>query len=196
MGKTKKAGYKSVEKGAEYYNTPAPSDLSLNIYWKNLYNEAINLLPSDVNTAIADLGCGHGFFAKILYERGYRRYWGVDFSSVRIENARIAVPQFDFIVGNLYDDSIQKRFVDYDVFVLLETLEHLKKDIEVLEAIPKHKKIILSVPSVGGIGHVRRFKTSQLILLRYNALIDFTMIWSLSKGSTNKKFWLCHGTRR
>lgn len=187
--------YEGVERNAEYYNAYVPSDLNFNVDWRNLYSKAADLLPTDIGVTIADLGCGPGFFAKTLYKRGYRRYWGVDFSEACIKIARRTVPQFEFAVDNLYVDHIQKRFVDYDIFLLLETLEHLKEDIKVLEAIPKGKKIILSVPSVGGIGHVRRFRTKVSVYSRYGTLINFEEIFGLSTKSSNKKFWLGHGIR-
>ncbi len=194
--KKKLDNYEGKEEDAEYYNTHPSPDLTLNVGWRNLYDKAAALLPANTNVKIADLGCGPGFFARILYAKGYRRYWGVDFSWVCIKTAQKAVPQFDFTIDSLYSGCIHKRFADYDVFILLETLEHLKEDIEVLRAIPSGKKIILSVPSVGGIGHVRRFRTVKSVYLRYDALVDLKIIWGLTSESLNKRFWLGHGVRK
>jgi len=70
--------------------------------WRKLYTLAAEAcLSSDADVQISDLGCGAGRFARLLFERGHRRYVGVDFSSVRIEEARRYVPKFCFVCADL-----------------------------------------------------------------------------------------------
>ena len=197
----------SEVKDPSYYNANIPEDLSLVTTWRDLYNKVIDFLPADTNTAIADLGCGPGFFAKVLYERGYRIYWGIDFSKVYIEMARKAVPEFKFTSANLYHKVIREGFKNYDVFTLVQTLEHLRRDLLLLKAIPQGRKIIFSVPNTGGEGHVRVLVTQKEVAARYESIIEFsdTLVLSGSKYVLRKKkdntyidkvFFLVHGKRR
>lgn len=195
MGPIKKPQYKGVEQKAGFYGARISTDLSLNVFWRRLYDEAIKLLPPDIDVPIIDLGCGPGYFAKVLYSKGYKNYCGVDFAKACIEVARKNVPEFKFMIGNLYSKRIQEEFEKYSVFILLETLEHLERDTIVLKAIPKGRQIILSVPSAGGISHVRRFKTARAVRLRYNAFIEFKAFSCLSLGPAQKKFWLSCGKK-
>lgn len=197
MGPIRRDSYEGVEQNAAFYNAHAhkATDLSLNPFWRHLYDETIKLLPLDLSTAIVDLGCGPGYFAKVLYEEGFWNYRGIDFSEASIEIARRNVPEFMFTVGNITKKYVPKKPEKYDIFILLETLEHIKDDLDVLAAIPKGKMVILSVPSAGGEGHVRRFKTSKAVSIRYESYVDFKRILGLSLGPANKKFWLSHGKK-
>ena len=181
------------ELGPKYYNRLIPNSLSH--YWVNLYNEIVNLLPDDINIKIADLGCGPGLFAEFPYKAGYVNYWGVDFAIECIKLAKKRVPSYQFIVGNLYDKTIQKEFVKYDVFISIESLEHMTNDLEVLKAIPKGKHIIFSVPNAGDESHVRCFKKVSQVRERYNPLIEFNTELCMP-GVRSKKFFIVSGVKK
>lgn len=185
------------EEGPEFYDTHIPESPQR---WKELYNRAADLIPLGIPRSrhrvrepsrILELGCGPGFFAKVLYDRGHRNYCGVDFSSVCIEQARERVPEFKFIVGNLLDKKVQAMFSDYNIFVLLEVLEHIVRDLDILKAIPVGKVIIFSVPSRGSTGtvHVRKFRRWQ-VRPRYGSLIGLGNVPLISW-----RYWLGHGRR-
>jgi len=180
------------ELGPEYYDTY--SDHPLSPYWVVLYDKAIDLLPDDKDIKIAELGCGPGLFAEFLYRKEYRNYWGVDFSESCVEWAIKRVPSYQFEVGNLYDKNIQKRFLDYDVFICLETLEHMTNDLVVINAIPKGKEIIFSVPNRDDIAHVRWFQNRQSVIQRYSPIINFIKGQTVP-GINGKKFFLVHGEK-
>jgi len=185
------------EEGPEYYDVHIPKDLSADTYWKKLYDKVLSLLPpADSGVAIAELGCGPGYLAKILYDEGYTNYHGIDFSEVCIKLARERVPYLDFFVGNLYDRGIQNEFANYDVFISLETLEHLENDLAVLEAIPSGRKVIFSVPNNAAPGHIRIFGGQEEVRLRYESLIDFDKILSIYRGRRKIYFFLAYGTRK
>jgi len=143
-----------------------------------------------------ELGCGPGYLAKILYDEGYRNYCGIDFSEVCIEKAKEKVPDFGFVVDNLYNEEVQKEFSNYDILICLETLEHLENDIAVLEAIPSGKGVIFSVPNNAGIGHVRIFGGQKAVRLRYESLIDFEKIFSIYRGRRKIYFYLVYGIKK
>jgi len=180
------------ELGPEYYD--GYSDHPLSPYWVVLYDKAIDLLPDNTDIKIAELGCGPGLFAEFLYRKGYRNYWGVDFSESCVEWAIKRVPSYQFEVGNLYDENIQKRFLDYDVFICLETFEHMTNDLAVINAIPKGKEIIFSVPNRDDIAHVRWFQNRQSVIQRYSPIINFIKGQTVP-GINGKKFFLVHGEK-
>jgi len=180
------------ELNSQYYDIHIPE--VIRSYLENLYNKAIDLLSFDTNIKIAELGCGPGLFAEFLYKKGYKNYWGIDFSKKCIELAKKRVPSYQFEVGNLYDDNIQKRFLNYDVFISLETLEHLSNDLTVIKAIPKGKEIIFSVPNKNDPAHVRFFKSSKSVIQRYSLTINFIKSQTLP-GVGKKKFFLVHGIK-
>ena len=181
------------ERGAKYYNVRTPKILSS--YWVNLYNKTIELLPSSINIKIAELGCGRGRFAEFLYKKGYENYWGVDFADKQIKLAKELVPSYKFKAGNLYDKNIQKEFINHDVFIIIETLEHIKNDLSIIEAIPKGGKIILSVPNKNDRAHVRYFKSIEQVRNRYTSAIKFVKELIIP-GVGTKKFFLMYGIKR
>lgn len=155
--------------------------------WRDVYESAASLLPApDNHLNIADLGCGTGRFAKLLFNKGYKKYWGIDFSEARIKEARQYVPQFSFSVGNLLSDKIQAKFTEFNVFVILEVLEHINSDCDLLLKIPEGKPVIFSVPNYDSAAHVRYFKDSDEIAHRYSKLLYFGQD-NIYKITTNKK---------
>jgi len=185
------------ELNSQYYDIHFPESISS--YWENLYNKTINLLSLNTDIKIAELGCGPGLFAEFLYKKGYKNYWGIDFSERCIELAKKRVPSYQFEAGNLYDDNIQERFLNYDVFISLETLEHLTNDLSIIKAIPKGKEIIFSVPNRNDIAHVRFFKSSKSVRQRYGLTINFiksqTLFGHRSSSGSVKKFFLVYGIK-
>jgi 2-polyprenyl-3-methyl-5-hydroxy-6-metoxy-1,4-benzoquinol methylase len=163
------------EQGPEYYDgrmqqVKLPLEQSP---WLNLYQMALTLLPQG-DVSIIDLGCGTGRFAKLLQLNGYSRYLGIDFSTRRIEEARSYVPSFRFAVANVFSPSLRALCLDYDVFILLEVLEHLEDDRALIRSIPAGRLVILSVPNYDSAGHVRRFESHEQVRERYDDLLDFS----------------------
>lgn len=163
------------EKGPTYYNTHMERALLplAESPWRQVYETAVELLPS-LTEGIADLGCGTGRFAQLLYQNGCRNYWGVDFSEVRIEEARRTVPEFEFTVGGLLDPDVRERLRDFRTFVLLEVLEHLSQDREILESLPRGSTVVFSVPNFDSSAHVRHYPSVKAVHDLYADLLDFS----------------------
>lgn len=165
------------EQGPEYYDQHVKR-VSLPLEespWLDLYVQAASLLPSPHKSPrIADVGCGTGRFAKLLHDLGYKGYWGVDFSSVRIRQARLYVPCFEFSVGSVFDDSVERRLKQFDVYVLLEFLEHIENDISFLSTLPPNRLVVFSVPNYDSAAHVRCFNNTDEIISRYQRNLGFS----------------------
>lgn len=143
-------------------------------FYLPLYKAVIEYLPSkDKCGIVVDLGCGVGFFAKVLFENGYTKYIGVDFSPAVVEKAKVYAPGADFIVADLRSELASKVYQEYRVFVALESLEHIKEDIEVLEKIPSRSLVVFSVPNYDSRFHVRYFASEEEVIDRYKNVLDF-----------------------
>jgi trans-aconitate methyltransferase len=162
--------------------------------YKPLYNEIVKLLPSPSKCRqIIDLGCGVGYFAKILTDVGFKMYIGVDFSEKVLDYARKHAPSYDFRCIDLYDEKIKTMFLSNKIFVMIETLEHIKDDMKVLNYLPSNATIIGSVPSALSETHVRAFKGISDVVQRYNKIIDFDFMKTIVMKPKNHKVTIFRG---
>jgi 2-polyprenyl-3-methyl-5-hydroxy-6-metoxy-1,4-benzoquinol methylase len=141
--------------------------------WLDVYLKAMDFIGLDNrDKKIIDLGCGTGRFAKLLFINDFDNYVGVDFAYERIKECKKYVPGYEFICEDVFSKEISNKFESYDVFVLLEVLEHIKDDLKLLDLIPKGKDIIFSVPNYLSASHVRAFKDIESIKKRYSFYLD------------------------
>jgi SAM-dependent methyltransferase len=142
---------------------------------------------------IADFGCGSGQFAHMAIAAGRKYVLGVDFSGEAINWSRNRNPGYDtaFRVGNLCDPLVF-AYAEYDVAVLLETLEHILGDLSVLASVPVGKRVILSVPCFPCASHVRYFESQQAVIDRYQPLVRIRRISEhfLGRKVRSKVIWL------
>lgn len=166
--------------------------------WRALYEGAWTLLVGFKGRPLADLGCGTGRFAKLLQGQGWSNYWGVDFSEVRIKEARRYVPGFEFTCEDLLSVHTVSRFCDFEVFVLLEVLEHIREDLQLLQSLPPGAAVIFSVPNFDDPAHVRWFSSKAHIVNRYQTILDFSdASWlQLQDASSGKSIFLCRCRRK
>ncbi len=186
----------NTEKTHKFYDTHLGDIVPLDTSpWKVMYLEAFNMIPKPrTGLKILDLGCGAGRFAFLLKRHAITKYLGIDFSSARIERSKAYVPDFEFKCLNMKSTECKKLFPGYDIFFLLETLEHIRMDTAVLRSIPKDKIIIFSVPTYAGESHVRFFTSIEEAAGRYGQMITFikAVILFMNNG---KRIFLFHGVR-
>jgi len=169
----------SEEKSAKYYTGRGYLKVGLNRY-KPLYNEIIKLLPKPYDCpTIIDLGCGVGYFASLVYKKGYKNYIGIDFSEDMIKHSKKRVPNYEYILINLSDEKLKEIIKNYKLFIMLETLEHINNDLDVLNKIPSNAVIIGSVPNINAKGHVRTFGGIHDVFNRYESIIEFDFLKEL-----------------
>jgi trans-aconitate methyltransferase len=189
------------EQGPEFYDArlarvSEPLETSP---WLSVYELAASLLPPPPAGPIADIGCGTGRFAMLLFRAGYDDYWGLDFSPARVAEARSYVPQFEFDVADVFEPATIERFQHFRIFTILEVLEHLERDLDVLAGVPAGAQIVLSVPNYRSAGHVRWFDDLDDVRSRYSELVDFTPGAALVEPrpqKPRKKIFLLAGHRR
>ena len=149
------------EKPASYYETIYKKNSDMSRYTK-IYKTVGKMIGP---RTMLDIGCGMAELSRYV-----KSYDGFDMS-----------PN-PYKVANIYSHNYGK----YDVYVLLEVLEHLSRDHQVLGKIPKGKCIIFSVPSFDDPAHVRMY-TDDIVRWRYR---DFLNITSMKRFNLSKeKVW-------
>lgn len=136
---------------------------------RGFYDIAKGFLPYGQD--VFELGCGDGFFTNFLEEG--QGYIGIDFSKVLINHGKKLYPNRVFIHADVRDKSVQMLFKDNFTYVCLETLEHIKNDLEVVASLPRGADFIFSVPSRDNSFHVRYFKSFEEIMDRYEDYLTY-----------------------
>lgn len=155
--------------------------------YEPLYKEVSSLLPPPKKCPkILDLGCGVGFFAKVVQSMGYTDYLGLDFSENILKLARENTPKVEYILANLHSKETKKIISKNKMFILLETLEHIEKDIQIINTIPKGSIIIASVPNRMSAGHVRVFSGIVDVVNRYENVINFNFMKTITLSPKKK----------
>lgn len=180
-----------TEKCADYYNDVYGKDHKYAGNYKNLphfpvFQIALSYIKELRNPYILELGCGTGQFAEMLWNNWFRAYTGVDFSEKAVELARKASPQA-FEVQDLTTYSQPSLF---DAVVCLETLEHIEKDLEIVERVWRGTNFIFSVPRFDDPSHVRHFNSKEEVEERYGKLIKIDDLlkyknWYIGNGTRN-----------
>jgi len=109
----------------------------------------------DPSTKILEVGCGVGQFANMLFDQGFTNYTGFDFSEEAVKWAKQTnAPYADrFFTADAFETELITK--QYDLVICFEVLEHLWKDLELLERIPSGTPLLLSLPNFDDPYHVQ-----------------------------------------
>jgi glycosyltransferase involved in cell wall biosynthesis len=166
-----------TEKPASYYEALNDTEDR----YTNIYRMVGQMVESKT---MLDVGCGQGKLSDYI-----EHYDGLD------------MVQNPYKVADIYSH----EYVGYEVYVMLEVLEHLTRDKTVLGKVPSGKEVIFSVPSFDDPAHVRMF-TERIVRWRYKDLIKFDSItrfnfdnkvrkWKTDFCATPSYIMLCRGTK-
>ena len=143
---------------------------------------------------VLDIGCGPGQLACLLRDRGIAEYHGFDFSPKRVEQAQKVCPEYRFTIEDAFATDLFTTFV-YDSVVCTEFLEHVERDLEVLQRIASGTRVLATVPNFPGGAHVRYFRDADEVHARYHAAFrDFTVDTFIANPA-GKTFYLLEGTK-
>lgn len=167
------------EQKAEYYDDFFKEGRGFDTHYKKSHywvhwTQVIKFLGEPKSQAILEIGCGTGQLAEYLFDQGYTKYFGFDFSTTGIELSKKRVPGWKFEYG----DALEKKYYPkkYDTAICLEVLEHVQNDIQILKNIKMDSIVIFSVPNFPAPSHVRRFLSERAIKKRYYKYIDIRSI--------------------
>lgn len=106
---------------------------------------------------IIEIGCASGNFAELLHQRGIMNYLGIDIKEDQIKEAKKRLPEMQFKCCDA--TKTLEELKSATTFAAFQCLEHIQNDLDILKAIDKGTKIIISVPNSPYKGrHVRWFE--------------------------------------
>jgi len=119
-----------------------------NIYLKQSNKSRLRRIPFykelashiNQNDMVLDLGCGNGMLP--IFSK-FKKYKGIDFSEIAIEQAKRFCKTAKFICGDVITFIKKEK---YTLVVLTEFLEHVDNDIEIITLIKKGSNVLISVP--------------------------------------------------
>ncbi len=71
---------------------------------------------------VLEIGCGTGFYTKLVSEIGVLDYTGLDITDALFSKLRHQFPSYKFIRGDITSASLQERF---DIVLMLNVIEHI-----------------------------------------------------------------------
>ncbi len=149
------------------------------------------------NIEICEIGCGSGQFANMLFDSGYTKYSGVDFSSQAIELAKKANRDYadKFFCEDAFTYLQLRKNENGKLFIMFEVLEHINRDLELLDMFPCGSKIIFSVPNFKSFNHIRTFDNLAAIQSRYKMLKISDCIQLPASKNNDKIYCLVKATK-
>jgi 2-polyprenyl-3-methyl-5-hydroxy-6-metoxy-1,4-benzoquinol methylase len=196
-----RAAADAAERGADFYD----ETFRKNNHWKKHYTEShyypLWLVTADRmlrsgSTSVLDIGCGPGQVAMLLRDKGITRYLGIDFSHERIQQAKKVCPELEFVEADIFQSDLLRTH-QYDTVICLEFLEHVERDLDVIEQIQPGSRFFGSVPNFPSAGHVRHFVDEDAASQRYRPYFDAFRIDAI-RGDANGKIqrFLMEGIRK
>jgi trans-aconitate methyltransferase len=143
-------------------------------------------------SSILDIGCGPGQVAQLLRDKGVQSYLGIDFSTERVMQARAVCPEFDFLAVDVFETDLLATH-NYAGVVCLEFLEHVERDLQVIQNLHPGTLFWASVPNFGGKQHVRHFRSSEEVIQRYADYFDDFRTDEHIANNRGTKYFLLEG---
>jgi trans-aconitate methyltransferase len=143
---------------------------------------------------IFDIGCGPGQIACLLRDIGVPEYRGLDFSTARIEGARTVCPEYEFVAASIFEDDTLETW-SYDCVMIMEFLEHVERDLEVVDRIRAGTLVLATVPNFPARGHVRHFEGVSDVEGRYGAHFSELSVVPIVTDTRGKTYYVMEGVR-
>lgn len=171
------ASSNTLEEGPEFYDrmhTDSNTPENRALYYP-LFQRVLQSIENRGSRSILEVGCGSGFLAEIILQQHNCTYRGFDFSPTAIRNAahRTGRPEL-FFRGDALDAG--SYGCDYDTIICTEVLEHVDADLDVVRSWRPGTWCVCSVPNFDYEGHVRYFRSTTEVAMRYGELIDIDSI--------------------
>lgn len=143
---------------------------------------------------VLDIGCGPGQVACLLRDAATVEYKGLDFSSARVARARAICSEYEFYVEDVFKTDLFDTF-GYDCVLMLEFLEHVERDLDLLERIRPGARVIGTVPNFAAPAHVRYFSAAEEVRSRYEAALRAIDVTTVLANERGKAYFIIEGVR-
>ena len=151
-----------------------------------------------IRDRVLDLGCGAGHLAQMLSAKGVLAYLGVDFSAEALAVARGRCPKW-FLFENMELPQCIPAELGFEptVVIFCQVLEHLPdpKDKDCLEALPRGKRVLLSLDIVDDLTQKRVFGDAHEVHERYGKLLEIKEMARI-RVSGDARWWVLSAERR
>lgn len=198
IGRDKRLGLDGRERDANWYDRTYEATEQYHCHYTAshyyfLWCVIVDRIKRGRSKKVFDIGCGSGQIAHFLFDRGLPAYFGIDLSSVAIEQARARVPKFQFRAEDAFKSDLYQT-LDYDTAISLEFLEHVNDELAVLSRIRPGTRFLGSVPDFPYPSHVRHFSSCSEVASRYEHLFhDFEVVeFRAPKGN---RYFLMEGIK-
>ncbi len=184
--------YDKIFSEVPHYQGP-PEDSPYYILWRDILGKLIKR-----KHRILDVGCGPGQFAELCVAAGHE-YIGLDWSSKAIELAERRNPNIAFYNVDIEKNPEILKTFSYDLITFIEFMEHVELDREILNSVPPHKQVILSVPNYPAFTHFRKFRSVEHAAQRYRPFLNLTntmLFVGVSSRGERDLIFVLKGTRR
>lgn len=179
------ASFENQERYKKHYTE------SVDYFLWTLIADRLSRLPS---RSVLEIGCGSGQLASLLRDRGLQNYCGVDFNPKRINHAKNICPEFKFAVEDTLVTGLWDAF-EHDTVLSTEVLEHVERDLEVIEKIKPGKRFIGTVPNFPDKAHVRHFKNCGEVRERYGKYFQDFKVDPILKNTQGSTYFLMEGVK-
>lgn len=132
--------------------------------------------------------------ACLLRDKNVPRYLGLDFSPARVEHARAVCPEYEFVAADAFETDVFEGH-EYDAVVCTEFLEHVEKDMEILDRIRPGSLFLATVPNFPYDSHVRHFTSASQVADRYGSVFEDLRVDSFTLVRKDRVLYLIEGTK-
>jgi hypothetical protein len=121
-------------------------------------------------------------------------YYGFDFRPTRLVRARENCPGFQFEVADALTTDLFETW-RYDAVIATEFLEHVERDLDVLDSIRPGSYFLGTVPNFPFVSHVRHFRSEAEVTERYAGRFFEFRVDTIIANERGKCFFLLEGIR-
>ncbi|MBF0231424.1 MAG: class I SAM-dependent methyltransferase [Desulfamplus sp.] len=99
--------------------------------YQQMYEGLTRIILQDKPQTILEYGCGYGYLLKILFENSEnaqkRKFWGCDYSSSQVRQAKHYFPQANFIQADITKKAPEFENIQFDAVVGVSVLMYLSQ---------------------------------------------------------------------
>jgi trans-aconitate methyltransferase len=186
-------GAAELERDEGYYDRVKQNK---NKHWQLIPTRRVTWYPALllVRGSVFDVGCGTGHMAEMCRAFGIDYCCGIDFSYNAIHTARRRNPSLEFHWKNVFE--AQELFEqDYDTALFVEVLEHVYRDLDLLDMVPQGRTVVGSVPSFWTEGHCRWFATPSQVRDRYGQKLGIDRIVTETAINGSNSYFMFRGVK-